>query len=117
MGCPTNTYYTLFSWLHTYEGINALGNIGESGNFTFICTPGPENCVTINGTLPCLNSQRSEVEIKPCDPGEELNGRQVCTRCVEGRYSPIGAKCFDCPVGGECKVSAKKLGLSTSDSL
>merc|ERR1712146_136056 len=42
---------------------------------------------------------------------------QVCTRCVQGRYSPVGAKSFDCPVGGECKVSAKKLGLSTSDSL
>ena len=88
----------------SYQSLSMLGKIGSVSNITINC--GNSLSSLKKGDMGGISF---ETEITKCDPGEELNGAQICEYCKEKYYSIDGYKCLPCPTGGICKT---RLGTS-----
>ncbi|TMW60500.1 hypothetical protein Poli38472_000542 [Pythium oligandrum] len=49
----------------------------------------------------------SSVMINSCPPGYSTEA-EGCVRCLKNKYSMDGLKCFECPVGARCNISARR---------
>ena len=98
---PTSNVFTSTAGtgLLSYQSFSMRGKIGATSTVTFRC--GNPQSSLLKGEM---GSVSFDVTISACDPGEELNGAQVCEWCKQNYYSLHGYKCLPCPTGGACKT-------------
>jgi hypothetical protein len=82
-----------------YSDLLIMGDVGYSYKFEFSCP---------NAKTKRIIKLPVDIQIAPCEMGQQLDPGRQCKQCKPGEYSPKGIVCLPCPTGGHCSKDILK---------